>query len=467
MKKRSSILKSKNRNKTTSTKFSVSFSATTSTSTSTSTSTASNRDASISNHHHRHHPLRDKKYNEMTTQEEDALDPNPSGAILNGDNNKNAKIRDAKARRAARRHTTGSNTAVEAIDTDFDHNIGNDNCAGVGGEEMVDERFSLLHDGEGMDALSKRRDTSEEQGECPIEPFNLKSEREDGMGYFDGDTYVFRRNKGEEEEDAWLDNLNEEEEKERQIHTIPTKPKSESSKLDGRNDALTKEEAYEQLFPLLAPKETVLQALSRYGSIVTREKKQKIKDSASFHALNKITELCNTCMMRFDDGSNVYDYTREKMEQFLQESDYQESLKRKRNQRLDDVDNGDNDASLAKRPNTSISPSKTKDEVQWEYRGNEDNLIHGPYSTQQMIQWISAGYFVGKMSVDVRIVSSKDADTGIPSSSNEKTKEETVNDLLDDLEDSDTEDDTKKKTNNSQASQDWLRSDEVNFQSYL
>ena len=66
---------------------------------------------------------------------------------------------------------------------------------GFQGEEVADEKFSLS--------------ASNESGDCPIEPFNLKSEREDGEGYFDGDTYVFRRGKGDEEEDAWLDNLND------------------------------------------------------------------------------------------------------------------------------------------------------------------------------------------------------------------------------------------------------------------
>ena len=47
---------------------------------------------------------------------------------------------------------------------------------------------------------------------CPVEPFNLRAEREGGEGYFDGDTYVFRRlEEGgramDEEPDAWLDEL--------------------------------------------------------------------------------------------------------------------------------------------------------------------------------------------------------------------------------------------------------------------
>ena len=47
---------------------------------------------------------------------------------------------------------------------------------------------------------------------CPVEPFNLKAEREGGEGYFDGDSYVFRKLEDggralDEEPDPWLDGL--------------------------------------------------------------------------------------------------------------------------------------------------------------------------------------------------------------------------------------------------------------------
>ena len=35
------------------------------------------------------------------------------------------------------------------------------------------------------------------------------------------------------------------------------------------------------------------------------------------------------------------------------------------------------------------------DQVMWEYRGNEDGAIHGPYTSKQMMEWTSCGYFVG------------------------------------------------------------------------
>jgi len=381
------------------------------------------------------------KFNDMAVDEEDALDPTNHKL----GSNEETKIREARAARALKRHTNESNEDFDEEDTRV---LKRDSFQG---EENVDERFSLLHDskpGSGDDPGD---------GDCPIEPFNMTAEREDGTGYFDGDTYVFRRNNDDEEDDAWLEDLDGEKgkplasEKGPSSDFVPTKKKSESL-----NDQLTKEEAYDELIPLLSSdSETILQALSRYGAIVKREKKQNKKDSTSMKALTQITELCNICMMKFDDGGNIYDSTRLKMQAFLQQSDREASLKRK----SEAQSNGN-----GKRPKTDDSSVKEKKQINWEYRGNEDNLIHGPYSTQQMVEWIRSGYFVGSMAVDVRIVADKTSNTKI-GDANQK-KEDTVNDLLDDLEDSDNEDSPKEKANEP-TDNDWSRSDAVNFESYL
>merc|ERR1711971_201259 len=45
-------------------------------------------------------------------------------------------------------------------------------------------------------------------------------------------------------------------------------------------------------------------------------------------------------------------------------------------------------------------------QVLWEYKGNEDGTIHGPYTSQQMMEWTACGYFVGESAVDIRKVGS-------------------------------------------------------------
>ena len=530
----SSILKKRKRSRTESSsssnkKLSVSFDANTRPSSTATSSTISAATLTLSNNNNNNnnnghqHPVskRRSEYRDMSMDEEDALDP--LAAASHATNDTEAIIRKVKAERAVKRHD-----ALLSMDDHDDHNF-----HGGGEEEEVDGRYSLLSEQKSAAAVANSNNNSnnhhdvnatstfsnndndnnnnaltmeEENGTCPIEPFNLRSEREDGMGYFDGDTYVFRRNQGKddgEEEDAWLDDLNNnnnndknnqksnnnDEQSSFSAATTASKT-SPSSGIMNQNEGTAKEMAYEQLIPFLAnDQETILQALGRYGNIVKREKKQQQKQqrknkinhtttttttntttaantnntttstapSASVKVLNKITELCNLCMMKFDNGANIYDQTKLMMQEFLQKSDYEQSLKRKNiSSSIFDEFNVKNEDESKQQQTTN-----QQEQVQWEYKGNSDNLMHGPYSTQQMMQWIHAGYFVGKMAVDVRIVSKASIST-------ENEKSITVNDLLDDLNDSDDNDDNDtSNVANNVSEKEWQRSDQVKFESYL
>eukprot|EP00553_Chaetoceros_curvisetus_P003021 CAMPEP_0204635016 /NCGR_PEP_ID=MMETSP0717-20131115/30595_1 /ASSEMBLY_ACC=CAM_ASM_000666 /TAXON_ID=230516 /ORGANISM="Chaetoceros curvisetus" /LENGTH=224 /DNA_ID=CAMNT_0051653627 /DNA_START=24 /DNA_END=701 /DNA_ORIENTATION=+ len=224
---------------------------------------------------------------------------------------------------------------------------------------------------------------------------------------------------------------------------------------------MTKERIYNELNQLLATdSETVMQALSRYGAIIKREKKQKTSqdgESASKKALNRLTELSNLCMMKFDDN-DIYQHDRKHLQQFLSRSDEVETAKRKRQYF------GDEDADTSIATKRSVGDGATKKPtdkcIQWEYRGNQDGSIHGPYTTKQMLDWIKVGYFVGDMAVDVRIIPATGQD--MVNQETAKNQEDVVNDLLGDLEDSDDDgDDTEKPPAT------WLRSDEVDFSTYL
>jgi CD2 antigen cytoplasmic tail-binding protein 2 len=90
----------------------------------------------------------------------------------------------------------------------------------------------------------------------------------------------------------------------------------------------------------------------------------------------------------------------------------------------------------------------------WEYKGNEDGAIHGPFTTKQMLEWTSCGYFVGANAVDIRRVGSGNAgDAGVKSD---------VDDLMADL--MEDEEESEKKAD---GSNEWMRSDAVDFNSYL
>jgi len=242
---------------------------------------------------------------------------------------------------------------------------------------------------------------------------------------------------------------------------------------------LTKGQVYNEIVPFLAMEsETILQALSRYGAIIKREKKlcqnEKIKrdknvkhESASTRALDRLTELSSLCMMKFDD-TNVYEHTRENLIRILKKNDVKETVKRKRgyfNSDVADKEGISGDSRHACRRSKTGEANRKADKVQWEYRGNKDYAIHGPYDTIQMLQWIKAGYFMGETAVDVRKVAAIKDDKIIPI-----TREEAADDLLGDLEDIGGEEGgggERGPKKFSASSSEWLKSDQVDFSLYL
>jgi hypothetical protein len=123
-------------------------------------------------------------------------------------------------------------------------------------------------------------------------------------------------------------------------------------------------------------------------------------------------------------------------------------------------------------PKTSKQAQATAVEVLWEYIGQADQQTHGPYTTEQMIQWTSAGYFVGASAVKIRSIgrstNSSDANAAATAA--------TVNDLMADLEDSDDDGDDDKDdevatagtttTQKEESPAPWMQSDQVDFKSY-
>ena len=127
-------------------------------------------------------------------------------------------------------------------------------------------------------------------------------------------------------------------------------------------------------------------------------------------------------------------------------------------------------------------PVHPTEDVMWEYKGNEDGVIHGPYTSRQMLDWTSCGYFVGDSSVDIRRVLVRDPPgvTSTPGNGTidgndaEDDVKADVDDLMADLledDDSDNADTIKEEScvtdadTNKESS--WSRSDRVDFSLYL
>lgn len=171
--------------------------------------------------------------------------------------------------------------------------------------------------------------------------------------------------------------------------------------------------------------------------------------SSAKRALDRLTELSNTMMMKFEENM-IYEKSKKDIIESMASTS--KALSNKRGSYFD-IGNDENVEG------NDVKKRKVENEIaakpiMWAYKGNQDNKIHGPYTSRQMLDWINAGYFVGSMAVDVYKVDEDD--------SKGETKKKVVDDLLDDLEDSDDDSPfTEEK------SIEWMRSDKIDFNSYI
>mmetsp|Transcript_10997 Transcript_10997/g.26367 ORF Transcript_10997/g.26367 Transcript_10997/m.26367 type:complete len:405 (+) Transcript_10997:151-1365(+) len=318
------------------------------------------------------------------------------------------------------------------------------------------QRRLAQHQDDDDDDESDLRDTSLATEGIPIEPFNMDQEKNDGSGYFDGDTYIFRQGNNRdmnEEADAWLDNLKDDDDGGGGLAKLKN-GQSEESSSDNQMDSWSETDLYSKLLPLVSDSETIAQAIVRYGALIPKNSKHKSKQqgkatNGSSHsnnllpqaqmakqALEDLTEAANALLLR--GQVSIYQLTRQDLLKLLPEEEPKAKTEIKNN------------------PTTNNNSSN----IQWEYQGNQDGgQIHGPYTTQQMQGWIQLGYFVGAQAVKVRSVQP-------PSDSGDKKKSMT-DDLLSDLMDDDDDGGDDKRQEEEQQRGEWKMSDEVDFGKYL
>ena len=278
-------------------------------------------------------------------------------------------------------------------------------------------------------------DTSLAAEGIPIEPFHMNEENTDGTGYFDGDTYVFRRGGTGEEPDAWLDSIEEKEDElveassaKAQARLSSNRDGDDESQGNGESgnkmDSWTDRELYAQIIPFVSDSETVMRAIARYGNLLKRKNDEADTDLAR-KAMNDLTEAASALLLR--GQHDIYEKTRKQLAELLSDKPEQP---------------------------TGEVESTSKPVVQWEYRGSQDNQVHGPFTTQQMQGWIQQGYFVGPSAVMARSIHEVPADA-------EKSQRD---DLLSDLLEDDDEDEPKPSTKVVKG--DWTKSDQIDFSKY-
>jgi len=223
-----------------------------------------------------------------------------------------------------------------------------------------------------------------------IEPFNLRAERAND-GFFDASgNFVWKR--GGAEPDAWLASMDEATEEAAVGDALARKQTEES---DGEEE-LAKEpsELLVELIPLLEPGETVAGAVRRVG-------RQLKGDKSVLPVFESLTDVADALVRSGRAG--VYEESREQLEE------------------------------AQKPPRLMVKPDDAR---RWEYRA-KDGKTYGPYATQQILDWRTAGYFDG----------------GVPMRPYAEPK--AADDLAGDLEDSDDDAPAPEAR--------WLHSDDIDL----
>lgn len=285
-----------------------------------------------------------------------------------------------------------------------------------------------------------------------IEPFNMDKEQSDGTGYFDGDTYVFRKRTDEEEPDAWLESLQQDGKGDQNSHYKGKRRDDDGNSSDSgsedqvnaemedqkKMDNWSKDDLYDTIIPLVSDTETIMEAIIRYGALLKRAPGKNTTTSSSSEtmkaakeSLDTLTEVSNALLLQ--GQVDIYQMTRN---QLLASTSRRSA----------------NEALAAAAPASNSSGNKQV--VMWEYQGSQDGQVHGLYSTKDMLNWINAGYFVGSSAVKTRYVMEREV---------EKT---TQDDLLNDLESDDEQDATESTNKKETVRGEWMQSDRIDFTIY-
>ena len=441
---------------------------------------------------------------ETTGNDDDDVDDDRSGGIIPTDR----ALREAQRVRRLLRQRIGGGAAGAAIAFDDDNENENDAMEEDlahhrerdydGAEEEEDD-----DDDDDDDHFKRRNDN----GGVPITPFNMTEEETDGTGYFDGDTYVFRHgggsgNKNDDEPDAWVDGLDGDQDdadpdgnKRMPITSISHRSSAATNNND--LDQWTDQELYARMLPLVSDTETISEAIIRYGLLLpsrgaqhTQRKKRPRQhggavaataaeqpqdddnnnDSADNEtrselaraALRDLTEAASALLLR--GKVDVYQHTRRDLIRKLPTT-----------AAATGESGGEGKSASTLVPSASPNAAIDKDTasaVKWEYMGSGDGLVHGPFTTSDMLQWTQAGYFVGTSAVQVRTVREDKSNNSHTTLTSPTLQDDLLNDLLDD-----DEDEAEREGENGKGSAppspplvvrgDWQMSDQVDFARFL
>ncbi|XP_051988394.1 CD2 antigen cytoplasmic tail-binding protein 2 [Xyrauchen texanus] len=266
----------------------------------------------------------------------------------------------------------------------------------------------------------------------PITPFNLDEEMQEGHFDSEGNYFV---NNDKDIRDNWLDNIDwvrikeqpvkkkkglaakrrrragdedeAEEEIQREAQRKESDEEEEEEEKEPTEDPLATYSHYqliEAIIELMSPGETVAAALRRHGGLGGRKKKGKPREEEKEETpnrdadkLDKLTALADRLVGIGE--FEIYQKTYEKLAYKLKGMKQGKTAKIKGDSEEEDDeldmfgDKFDERHSVEK--DEDKDNDRVTDEVMWEYKwDNEENSeLYGPFSSQQMQEWVDEGYF--------------------------------------------------------------------------
>ncbi|KAJ8347397.1 hypothetical protein SKAU_G00287980 [Synaphobranchus kaupii] len=294
---------------------------------------------------------------------------------------------------------------------------------GEKGEESSKYNILATDDVEGQEEATIDCDEG-----VPITPFNLEEEMQEG--YFDSEGNYFVR-KDEEIRDNWLDNIDwvkikeqpvkrkkglsakrrrragdedeAEEEKQREEKQEDSEEEVEAQPVEDPLANYSKVQLTEAVIELLLPGETVAGGLRRLGGLGRKKVKGRLegKEEGTDRDAEKLDRLTALADRLVGSGEfEIYQQTYEKLSYRLkgmrggskgQRKDAEEE-EEELDMFADQIDGLPNDKTQEKEEEATGILS---DEVMWEYKWQNDEAaeLYGPFSSQQMQDWVDEGYF--------------------------------------------------------------------------
>jgi len=270
-------------------------------------------------------------------------------------------------------------------------------------DRQAEAKFEKLKDD---DIEGQEDDTVDADGEIKITPFNLKEEQEEGSFSKDGN---FVWNKKDDIKDAWLDDVDWMKVREKSKAELE-KEGNDDDEEDDAQEKYNEVSNYKQMVEMMRPGESVAKALRRLGgnkgfvSQSQRWKKKKAgavedpKEKENKEKMLKLTGLADAILSR-SGNMEIYEETYEGIIHKIKADE-----EKKVGPKVSIPEGADEDDALdmfadslddkSDALKVGEKASVEMDEVMWEFKWKEDDSeLHGPHSSQTMLDWQEAEYF--------------------------------------------------------------------------